>query len=74
VNVTVNTLVTVADVLALPIVVPLAVAVNTPVDAFTAVNPFCDEARVYALEYDTVPYELPGAVVDVEPLLNVNVS
>ena len=39
--------VTVADVLALPMVVPLLVAVNTPVDELTEVNPFFDSARVY---------------------------
>ena len=33
-------LVTVADVRAVPMVVPRAVAVNAPVDEFTAVNPF----------------------------------
>ena len=55
VYVTTRVPVTFAEDLAAPGVVPLDVAVNTPVDEFTAVNPFCDEASVYDLEYDELP-------------------
>ena len=45
----VRTEVTFADVLAFEIVVPREVAVSLPLDELTAVNPFCEEARVYVL-------------------------
>ena len=65
--------VTFAEALAAPGVVPLDVAVNTPVDEFTAVNPFCDEARAYDLIYYAEPPN--EGEVDVSnlvlPLVNV---
>ena len=47
--------VTMPDVRATPIVVPLLVAVRTPVSLFTAVNPLTTEPNVYDLEADNVP-------------------
>ena len=54
-----------ADVLALPTVVPRAVHVSVPA-LLTAVNPFDDEASVYVLLYVAVPDA--GALVPTLPL------
>lgn len=45
VQVTLLVSVTVPEVLALPIVVPLLVAVSTPVEEFTAVNPLTTDSK-----------------------------
>lgn len=61
------------DVRAGPIVVPLLVAVKTPVSAFTLVNPFTTEPNLYDLEADNVPYVDDGIDVVLDQLLNTNV-
>jgi hypothetical protein len=45
----------VPDFLALPIVVVLLVAVKTPEDSFTAVNPFCEADKVYFADVPNEP-------------------
>ena len=74
--VTVSTEVTVPDVLAFITVVPIDVAVNTPVDEFTAEKPFCTVPSEYVLEYVAVPPNEgePDESNAVDPLVNVYVA